>query len=39
MIAITISGKSGSGKDTFADILKEELEKLNKRVLVIHFAD
>lgn len=39
IIAITISGKSGSGKDTFADIIREELEKINKRVLIIHFAD
>ena len=36
---ILISGKSGSGKDTFAKFLKDELESRNERVLVIHFAD
>lgn len=36
---ILISGKAGHGKDTFADFLVEDLEKLNKKVLVIHFAD
>lgn len=39
MKVIMISGKSGSGKDTFATFLKDELIALNKRVLVIHFAD
>lgn len=28
-----------TGKDTFAQILKEELEKQNKSVLITHFAD
>ena len=36
---IIISGKSGSGKDMFAQFLKEELAKHNKKALVIHYAD
>ena len=36
---ILISGKSGSGKDTFAKFLREILEERNERVLTIHFAD
>lgn len=36
---IIISGKAGSGKDTVAHFMKEELEKHGKRVLVIHYAD
>lgn len=36
---ITISGKAGSGKDTFANYLKEYLEKADKNVLIAHFAD
>jgi len=36
---ILISGKSGSGKDMFAQFMKEELEKHGKRVLIIHYAD
>jgi len=36
---IIISGKAGSGKDTLASFMKEELEKHNKRVLVIHYGD
>lgn len=39
MKIIMISGKSGHGKDTVAQMMKEILEKDNKRVLVIHFAD
>ena len=39
MKVIMISGKSASGKDTFARLLKEDLEKNNKRVLTIHFGD
>lgn len=39
MEVLLISGKSGHGKDTFADILKERLQILNKKVLIIHFAD
>jgi hypothetical protein len=36
---IIISGKAGSGKDTVANFIKEELEKHGKRVLVIHYGD
>ena len=39
MRVIMISGKSGSGKDTFANFLRDELLQANKRVLTIHFAD
>ena len=39
MKIIGISGKKGSGKDTFAQFLKEELEKqLGKTVKVDSFA-
>ena len=36
---IIISGKAGSGKDTVAQFMKEELEKHGKRVLIIHYGD
>ena len=36
---IIISGKAGSGKDTVAQYMKEELEKHGKKVLVIHYGD
>ena len=36
---LLISGKSASGKDTIANFMREELEALNNRVLIIHFAD
>ena len=36
---IIISGKAGSGKDTVAQLMKEELEKHGKRVLIIHYGD
>ena len=39
MKCIIISGKAGHGKDTFANFLKEELEKRNKRVITIHYGD
>lgn len=39
MKVICISGKAGSGKDTFAGFLKEELKSKNKKVLTTHFAD
>ncbi len=39
MKVILISGKSASGKDTFADLLRENLEQKGKRVLTIHFGD
>ena len=35
----TIRGKRGSGKDTLANFMRDELEKMGKRVLIIHFAD
>lgn len=38
-IVITISGKMGSGKDTVAKYLKEELEKSGQTVLITHYAD
>lgn len=39
MKILMISGKSASGKDTFANILKQKIEEKNKKVLVVHFAD
>ena len=36
---LLISGKAGHGKDTFAQMLQNEFEAQNKRVLTIHFAD
>ena len=36
---IIISGKSGSGKDQLAQFMKEELEKNNQKVLIIHYGD
>lgn len=39
MEILLISGKSSSGKDTFANILRKELEKKNYKCLIIHFAD
>ena len=36
---IIISGKAGSGKDTIAQFMKEELEKHGKKVLTIHYGD
>ena len=39
MIAITISGKAESGKDTFAIALKDILEKEGKKIIIIHYAD
>ncbi len=33
-----ISGKAHNGKDTFANFLKEELEKQNKKVCILHLA-
>ena len=36
---IIISGKAGSGKDTVASFMKNELEKHGKKVLVIHYGD
>lgn len=39
MKVILISGKAGHGKDTVAQIIKEELESQNKKVLIIKFGD
>ena len=39
MKILMISGKSASGKDAAAFLFKEKLEKENKKVLFIHFAD
>lgn len=39
MKVICISGKAGSGKDTFACMLKNELEASGKQVLITHYAD
>lgn len=36
---ITVSGKAGAGKDTFAVMLKEELEKTGEEVLIAHYGD
>ena len=39
MKIITISGQAQHGKDTTAEILKAKLEKLQYKVLIIHYAD
>lgn len=39
MKVIAISGKAESGKDTFARIMKEQLENSKYKVMIIHFAD
>lgn len=39
MKCITISGKAGHGKDTFASNLKRNLEDLNYKVCIFHYAD
>ncbi len=39
MKVILISGKAQHGKDSFANILKEKLEKKEHRVLIAHFGD
>ena len=36
---VLISGKMGHGKDTFANFLKSHLEKLNKKVCILHYGD
>lgn len=36
---IAISGKARHGKDTIAEIFKNELEARGKRVLIIHYGD
>ena len=39
MSVIMISGKAESGKDFTASILKEELEKKGRKILIVHYAD
>ena len=39
MKTILISGKAGHGKDTVAQLMKEELEKQGEKVLIIKFGD
>ena len=39
MRVLLISGKAESGKDTFANLLKNELTLQNKKVLICHYAD
>ena len=39
MKTIMISGKAGHGKDTVAQIIKEELELQNEKILIIKFGD
>lgn len=36
---INVSGKAGSGKDTFADMLKTELEQKGYKVCRVNYAD
>jgi len=36
---IGIMGKARAGKDTLADLMKEELERKNKSVIILRFAD
>lgn len=36
---ILLSGKSESGKDYFAGLMKQQLEEDNKKVLITHYAD
>jgi hypothetical protein len=39
MQILGISGKAQNGKDTTALFLKQKLENLNKKVLIVHYAD
>lgn len=39
MKIVCITGKAGSGKDTFAAQLRDALESGGKRVLIAHYAD
>lgn len=39
MLTLVLSGKSGAGKDVFANFLKQELEAHNKKVIIMHYAD
>ena len=36
---VLLSGKSGSGKDFIANIMKQKLESKDKKVLITHYAD
>lgn len=37
--SLVLSGKSGSGKDEFAHMIKDILAAHNKRTIIIHYAD
>ena len=39
MEVLLLSGKSGSGKDTLANIMAQKLEDAGCRTLILHFAD
>lgn len=39
MVIITISGEAGSGKDTFAEILRSNLRKSDLTSAIYHYAD
>ena len=39
MEIIIISGKSSSGKDTFAEMMRQKLEKVGCKCLTCHYAD
>lgn len=39
MKTLVLSGKSGAGKDMFAQFLKQELEANGKKVIIMHYAD
>lgn len=39
MRVVCISGKAQHGKDTTANLLKEELESKDRKVLIAHYAD
>jgi len=39
MKVIMLSGKSGSGKDTIANLIENQLKQINYNTLIIHFAD
>ena len=39
MKVICVSGKARHGKDTFAEFLKNNLEFIGNRVLILHYAD
>ena len=39
MKVILVSAKAQHGKDTVANIMKDQLEGMNKKVLICHYAD